>query len=61
MLQSAIATRRVGDIRQRLGQTAHAEREYLKAISQQNYWGSESWLKASSYDQIDSLSMLTIS
>ncbi len=32
-LQSAIATRRVGDIQQRLGQTEQAEQEYLKAIA----------------------------
>jgi serine/threonine protein kinase/tetratricopeptide (TPR) repeat protein len=31
-LESAIAARRVGDIRQRLGQTDRAEREYRKAI-----------------------------
>lgn len=32
MLQSAIAGRRVGDIRQRLGQLDRAEHEYLKAV-----------------------------
>ncbi len=32
MLQSAIASRRIGDIRQRLGQIDQAEREYRKAI-----------------------------
>jgi tetratricopeptide (TPR) repeat protein len=32
MLQSAIASRRVGDIRQRLGQIDHAEEEYLSAV-----------------------------
>ncbi|MDY0168005.1 MAG: protein kinase [Thermoguttaceae bacterium] len=32
-LESAIATRRVGDIRQRLGQLDQAEREYRKAIA----------------------------
>lgn len=32
-LQSAIAARRVGDIRQRLGQTDQAEQEYLRAIA----------------------------
>lgn len=31
MLESAVATRRVGDIRQRLGQIDRAEQEYLKA------------------------------
>ncbi len=36
LLQSAIATRRVGDIRQRLGQTEQAEQEYLKAIAKLN-------------------------
>jgi tetratricopeptide (TPR) repeat protein len=33
LLESAIATRRVGDIRQRLGQMDQAEREYLKAAA----------------------------
>jgi tetratricopeptide (TPR) repeat protein len=32
MLESAVASRRVGDIRQRLGQIDRAENEYLKAI-----------------------------
>jgi tetratricopeptide (TPR) repeat protein len=32
MIQSAIASRRVGDIRQRLGQVDHAEREYGRAV-----------------------------
>ena len=32
MLESAIASRRVGDIRQRLGQLDHAEREYSRAV-----------------------------
>jgi tetratricopeptide (TPR) repeat protein len=32
MLQSAVAGRRVGDIRQRLGQIDQAEREYAKAV-----------------------------
>lgn len=32
MLESAIASRRVGDIRQRLGQINQAEREYRKAV-----------------------------
>jgi tetratricopeptide (TPR) repeat protein len=32
MLRSAVASRRVGDIRQRLGQLDEAEREYAKAI-----------------------------
>lgn len=33
MLESAVATRRVGDIRERLGQIDRAEREYLKAAN----------------------------
>jgi tetratricopeptide (TPR) repeat protein len=32
LLESAIATRRVGDIRQRLGQMDQARKEYLKAV-----------------------------
>lgn len=32
LLQSAIASRRVGDIRQRLGQPAQSEREYTRAV-----------------------------
>jgi tetratricopeptide (TPR) repeat protein len=32
MLESAVASRRVGDIRQRLGQIDEAEREYVKAV-----------------------------
>lgn len=38
MLESAIASRRVGDIRQRLGQLDQAEREYERAIAKLSAW-----------------------
>jgi tetratricopeptide (TPR) repeat protein len=38
ILESAIASRRVGDIRQRLGQIDHAEEEYRRALEKLRAW-----------------------